>query len=115
MYNTFFLPNEKGVRLLGHDSLMDPDHIWTLGERLVFNTWFKKWLKARRHSSPIVEEVEKRVVDLNAPLVGVDWDMYAKLSHDDGVRVLNKDERRSLDEFRERIKRTRSNGRSELT
>jgi hypothetical protein len=91
---------------------MDPDHIWTLGERLVFNTWFKKWLKARRHSSPIEIEAVKREVDLNAPLVGVDWDMYAKLSHDDGVRVLNKDESRSLEEFRERIERTKTAGRS---
>jgi len=52
MHNSFFLPNESGVRIYGYEDMTNPNvkKSWTLGEKLVFNREFKKWLKNLRES-----------------------------------------------------------------
>ena len=41
-------PQQSGMRLLNYDELMSLNHEWTLAEKLVFNTLFKRWLKKLR-------------------------------------------------------------------
>ena len=38
MYDKFFLPGQKGARILGYNDLADPakKETWTIGERLTF-------------------------------------------------------------------------------
>jgi hypothetical protein len=69
LYNTFFLPTEKSIKIIGYDDLMNPDYKWTLGQKLVFNQWYKRWLKARRtryeklRGTPNVEEKQYRSLE----------------------------------------------------
>jgi hypothetical protein len=52
------MPNETGVRIFGFDDLMRPDHVWTLREKIVFNSVYKKWCRmmGKKRKAP-----EKRI------------------------------------------------------